>query len=29
MPEYDLNNNLIAIFPSQSAATKDIGVSTG
>ena len=29
MPEYDLNNNLIAIFPSQSAAAKDIGVSTG
>lgn len=27
--QYDLNNNLIAIFSSQSAAAKDIGVSTG
>lgn len=27
--QYDLDNNLIAIFPSQSAAAKSIGVSTG
>lgn len=27
--QYDLNNNLIAIFPSQSTAAKDVDVSVG